>query len=211
MDPLSHIEDIQDIAKIPLSSRAVAVSVQRQQRWAGIETALTASESDIETTSVVTVWLPQCQCRPSANSAEPTLAQRWRQWQYSRVRQQQCRVDGPTLPVLTSHQDTLSLTSVSQSWWVSGTISQTFPHTQNTYKQQINNFHLQTKTHKTSRKHAYTQNTTHKQSEQQDKITDRIQTPQRILEGFKASGGSEKRQFRTTFLISQIKIRRYSF
>ena len=64
------------------ASRAVSVSVQRQQRWAGIETA---SESDIETISVVTVWLQQCQCQ---SSAEPALVQRWRPWQYSRVRQQ---------------------------------------------------------------------------------------------------------------------------
>ena len=41
----------------------------------------------------------------------------------------------------------------------------------------------------------YTLNyTIHKPSKQQNKITDRIQTPQRILEGFKAPGGSEKRQ-----------------
>ena len=42
------------------------------------------------------------------------------------------------------------------------------------------------------RKQAYTQ--IHKPSKQQDKITDRIQTLQRILEGFKVPGDSEKRQ-----------------
>ena len=55
--------------------------------------------------------------------------------------------------------------------------------------------------------------TIHKPSKQQDKITDRIQTSHRILEGFKAPGGSEKRQIqkKQTFLIPKIKMRRYSF
>ena len=36
--------------------------------------------------------------------------------------------------------------------------------------------------------------TIHKPSKQQHKIPDRIQTPQRILKGFKAPGGSKNRQ-----------------
>ena len=51
--------------------------------------------------------------------------------------------------------------------------------------------------------------TIHKPLKQQNKITDRIQTPQWILEGFKAPGGPEKRPIKNkqTFLISQIKMR----
>ena len=55
--------------------------VQRQRRWAAIETtlaALAASESDIETS--VTVYLPLCQCQSSASSAEPGLTQHMRHW-----------------------------------------------------------------------------------------------------------------------------------
>ena len=51
-----------------------------QWHWANIGTMLAAlaeSESDIEASNAVTVWLLQCQCQSSDNSAEPALAQRW--------------------------------------------------------------------------------------------------------------------------------------
>ena len=130
----------------------------------------------IETTSVVTVWLPQCQCQTSSNSAEPALAQRWRHWQYSRVRQQRWRSTGQHFSVDQSPQHVVThqcVTELVSKWHY---YTKYVTHTQNTYKQQNR---LITHTYKQKRtKHQENMHklkyTTHKPSKQQDKITDRI-------------------------------------
>ena len=156
--------------------------VRRQRHWTNVGTMLAASESDIETSNAITVWLPQCQCQSSASSTQPALAQcrHWRAHTSSNEQVTTTRYHSPMCHRVGEWVTIIHKPCHAFTWTLINTRLITFTNKQKLTKRQENKHTLKY--------------TIHKPAKQQDKITDRIQTPQRILEGFRALGGSEKRQ-----------------